>query len=94
MIRLTETISGKFKDVGRFDINPVQNDIREKICRHTFNYTHLGLYKDIFLPEKNSNERFVIKLLIRRKMEDGQENDWIVQTVIPLTFKAEMLTEE
>jgi len=94
MIRLTETISGKFKDVGGFEIDPAQNDIHEGICRHTFNYTHLGLYKDISLPEKNSNERFVIKLLIRRKMEAGQENDWVVQTVIPLTFETEMITEE
>ena len=86
-IRLTETISGVFKDLGSFEINPAEGAISDGICRHTFNYTHLGIYQDVSLPNQNERERFVIKVLIRRKIENPQDGGWIVQSVNPIKLK-------
>ena len=86
-VRLTETISGAFKDLGEFEIDPESGDVYEGICRHTFNYTHLGIYQDISLPSENEKERFVIKINIRRKMDNRKNEDWIVQSVVPIMFE-------
>lgn len=87
IVRLTETVSGAFKDLGRFEIDPESGDVYEGICRHTFNYTHLGIYQDISLPEEKEYERFVIKINIRRKIDNRQTEGWIVQTVVPIMFE-------
>ncbi len=87
LIRLTETTSGKFKDIGHLDLDPATNDIHEGICRHTFNLTHLGIYQDISLPERKDDEKFVIKILIRRKTDGIQEKNWVVQTVVPFSLE-------
>ena len=86
-IRLAETVSGVFKDLGHFEIDPEKGDVSEGICRHTFNYTHLGIYQDISLPDQGEREKFVIKILIRRKIENRTaDGGWVVQSVVPVNL--------
>lgn len=85
-VRLTETISGDFQDLGGFELDPSQSFDSDGLCKNTFNYTQLCLFSDVVLhtPQEN-RQRYVIKLLIRRK-DEARSSDagWIVQTIRPL----------
>ena len=88
-IRLTETISGSFKDLDTFKLNALQNADSEHLCMSTFNCVRLCLYNNISLPEINNIERFVIKILIKKFDEnksDDENDKWIVQTIAPILF--------
>ena len=84
-VRLTETISGAFKDLDTFTLDPSQNADSEGLCRKTFNHTRLCVFPNVDLPPKNARERFVIKLLIRRVDPNRVTDDgWVVQSIHPL----------
>lgn len=86
-IRLTETISGEFKDLGEIILNPVSSHMAEGLCKKSFNYSQYCLYSDVILPSVKEREKFVIKLVIRRVLQDRKQDDgWIVQTIIPLNY--------
>ena len=89
-IRLTETKSGDFIDLGDFEISPANADISQGICRHTFNCTYVGTCVDVPLPSKTDSEKFAIKALIRRKQENAEEADWIVQTIFPFSQRPQL----
>ncbi len=81
-IRLTETISERFKDLETFVIDPSSSVDSSHLCKDTYNHTRLGLYHDIVLPPVSEKERFVVKLLIRRYDESREQDvDWIVQSI-------------
>lgn len=92
-IRLTETISGVFKDLDTFQISAAENADTKHLCMSTFNYTELRVYNNISLPDSipdnNTPEKFVIKILIKLHKEDSTNtaNDkWIVQAIVPISF--------
>lgn len=86
-IRLTETISGSFKDLDKFIITPSSSSDSEGLCKNTFNCTRLCLYQNVLLPSSQEREKFVIKLLIRRFIESRtQDDNWIVQSIHPIEF--------
>lgn len=84
-IRLTEPITGSFKDLATFDIEPSKNVVSDGICKDSFQYVHIHMNATEELPPKQEKENFVIKLLIRRFIDEYTEDDrWIVQTIVPL----------
>ena len=85
-VRLTETISGDFQDLGEFEIDPSKSYDANGLCKSTFNYTQLCLFSDVVLHNiEKSKQRYVIKLLIRQKNRNKTTDDrWIVQTIHPL----------
>ncbi len=91
-IRLTETISGSFKDLETFLIEPSKQSDSEGLCRDTFNYTQLCMFSDILLPKDEDKERFVIKMLIRHYDENRtKDEDWVVQSIHPIEFSTDPL---
>lgn len=81
-IRLTETISGIFKDLNVFSVEPSNFADSIGLCRDTFNHIQLCLKNDVVLPEKSERERFVIKLLIRRYQEQRNQDDgWMDRSI-------------
>ena len=89
-IRLTETISGDFTDLGEFVLEPENKFESDGLCRSVYNYSYFCLFSNIMLPPKKEKERFVIKLLIRKKSDANSKNeDWIVQNIAPIKFDNE-----
>ena len=86
-VRLTETISGAFKDLSTFVIDPSTTEDSHGLCRSTFNHIQLCLASDISLPDRKEKEKFVVKLLIRRFDEFRSKDDgWNIQSIIPIGF--------
>ena len=58
-IRLTETISGDFTDLGEFVLEPGATYESDGLCRSVFSYSHFCLFSDIVLPPKKEKAIFV-----------------------------------
>lgn len=87
-VRLTETISGSFVDLGdSITISPSDSSEAEGLCRETYNHVQFYLFSNIFLPTKKQREKYVIKVLVRRCIENRMEDDgWVVQSISPINF--------
>lgn len=89
-LRLTESHSGAFTDLGEFSLCPNDTVITDATCCDIFKHTRLCVFDNIKLPEKHINEFFVIKLLIKPiSDEETNDGDWIVQSVCPISFLEE-----
>ena len=87
VLRLTESNSGNFTDLGDFSLCPNDNVITDAKCCDIFKHTRLCIFDNITLPPKIENEFFVIKLLIKpTSSEELAGKDWIIQSVIPISF--------
>ena len=87
-VRLTETSTGNFKDLGRLILDPLKFCESKGYCRKVFNHTHLFVFTDIKLPEYKKDEHFVVKLLIRRLDESNPDClTWIVQSIHPIKMQ-------
>ena len=85
-VRLTETYSGEFKDLTSFIIDPSVSCDSEGLCRNVSQYTRICMFSNnVELPEKREKERFVIKLVIRRR--DSNCENWTVQSIFPIRFE-------
>ncbi len=85
-VRLTETISGAFKDLVSMIIVPADTAEQSGLCKKVFNCTKFCHFEDIELPGENAKERFVIKVVVREKTE-LENNQWFVQSIHPIGFK-------
>ncbi len=86
-LRLTESHSGVFTDLGEFSLCPNDTIITDATCCDIFKHTRLCVFDNIKLPKQHDNEFFVIKLLIKPILDEETHNDdWIVQTVCPISF--------
>lgn len=84
-IRLTESITGQFLDLGIIYFNP-QSYLQEgHYCKNIAILNQACLFRDIELYKNpfNDNTAYVVKMLIRHK--DSQ--DWTVQSLTPLKFE-------
>lgn len=89
-LRLTESHSGNFTDLGEFSLRPNDTVITDATCCDIFKHTRLCVFDNIELPPKHADEFFVIKLLIKPiSDEETNDGDWIVQTVCPILFSEE-----
>lgn len=85
-LRLTESHTGAFTDLGEFSLCPKDTVITDATCCDIFKHTRLCVFDNIKLPKKNVNEFFVIKLLIKPILDEETNDDWIVQTVCPISL--------
>lgn len=84
-IRLTETVTGQFLDLGVILFDP-QNYLQNgHFCKKIAALNQACLFRDIKLYRSpfEENTDYVIKLLIRHR----ESKDWIIQSLIPLRFE-------
>lgn len=86
-IRLTETITGQWKDLERFCVYPNELAVKEKLCMNTFNLFKITMPENIILTPKSDNECFVIKVLVREFIKNRTKDDgWIIQSINPIVL--------
>ena len=86
-IRLTETMTGSFKDLMSIFVNPADGVEEKGYCKKIFNSTNFCHCENVDLPTKHEKEHFVIKVLIREQSQDCNL-PWFVQSIHPIDFIA------
>lgn len=85
-VRLTETISGAFKDLVNMTITAADTAEQSGLCKRVFNCAKFCHFENIELPNEVEREKFVIKVIIREKTE-AENNQWFVQSIHPINIK-------
>lgn len=84
-IRLTESITGQFLDLGSILFSP-QNYLQNgHFCKKIATLNQACLFRDVELYKNpfEDNTAYVIKMLVRHR----ESKDWIVQSLVPLNFE-------
>ena len=85
LLRVTETSSGRFADLGTLDINPSQNRI--SLCRRIYHQKGLYQFQDVpVAAPPDGKDLCALKVLIQRKDACGK---WIVQSMHPIRLIVE-----
>lgn len=87
-IRLTEIGSGRFMDLDSFETKEKFGKITEQIDGiDFFRFTHICFFENLDLPDDYEDEKFVIKILIRKKIENeaiDEQTQYAIQTIYPI----------
>lgn len=92
-IRLTETANFSSHDLDEFETKEAFDKVSStfdniKICR----FMRICFFEDIPLPPKEENQKFLIKVLVKKLSGDKEKdnkNDWIIQSIYELSLKEE-----
>lgn len=87
-IRLTEVNTGRFMDLDSFETKEKLGKKTEKIDGiDYFKFTHICFFENLDLPDDCEDNNFVIKVLIRKVIDDEEINkntNFIIQTIYPI----------
>lgn len=92
-IRLTEMVSGKSRDLDTFLTKEKFNKAnKETEHLNIMRFTHICFMNDLDLPQKNGDEQYAVKILIKEIVGDDtidNETDWTIQSMYLLSLKEE-----
>ncbi len=86
-VRLSEISTNSYMDLDHFIFEPSKLKRPCALDVDAVGYAKVLIRNDIVLPKENNEERFVIKILIRKQeTERSFDSGWIVQTIQPIEF--------
>lgn len=89
-LRVTETQSGRFVDLGDVFISPKEKGSYVQLDRNIYNKKIVCCFSNVRVSKPGKClDSCVLKILVRRKVESEEPNKWYVQSSHPMILEIE-----